>query len=411
MSANPYLEGNFAPVTEEVTAFDLRVTGEIPRELSGRLLRIGPNPIEHARSREVPLVHRQRHGARPAPAATAAPSGIATAGSPTTPSPRSAQPAEDAGPASRHGPRRRQHQRDRPRGPHLGDRRGGRPARRALRRARDADLLRLRRHAPGLVHRAPEGRPRHRRAARDGLLLGVGLRAVRRRRHRRPRAQDGERPRARQADDPRLRDHRALRRRLRPALHLRRAGRHERPLPVRLESRVRRARGPAAARRPGQRRALVRGAALLRVPSDERVRDGGRPGRDGRVPAPEDVRPRQERAERRPADARPLGDRSVRRARSRPRRSRTSATSSRVTTSAASASRSASATPAASATISASARSTSTISSSARPRSTAPNPAACSSSRSSCRARRTPTKTTAGSWPTSTTRRRTGARS
>lgn len=45
MSANPYLEGNFAPVTEEVTAFDLRVTGEIPRELSGRLLRIGPNPI------------------------------------------------------------------------------------------------------------------------------------------------------------------------------------------------------------------------------------------------------------------------------------------------------------------------------------------------------------------------------
>lgn len=46
MSANPYLEGNFAPVTEEVTACDLRVTGEIPRELSGRLLRIGPNPIE-----------------------------------------------------------------------------------------------------------------------------------------------------------------------------------------------------------------------------------------------------------------------------------------------------------------------------------------------------------------------------
>lgn len=45
MSANPYLEGNFGPVTEEVTAFDLRVTGEIPRELSGRLLRIGPNPI------------------------------------------------------------------------------------------------------------------------------------------------------------------------------------------------------------------------------------------------------------------------------------------------------------------------------------------------------------------------------
>ena len=27
---NPYLDGNFAPVTEEVTAFDLEVTGTIP---------------------------------------------------------------------------------------------------------------------------------------------------------------------------------------------------------------------------------------------------------------------------------------------------------------------------------------------------------------------------------------------
>ncbi len=42
---NRYLEGNFAPVTEEVTAFDLEVTGEIPTELAGRLLRIGPNPV------------------------------------------------------------------------------------------------------------------------------------------------------------------------------------------------------------------------------------------------------------------------------------------------------------------------------------------------------------------------------
>jgi carotenoid cleavage dioxygenase len=45
MTDNPYLSGNFAPVAKEVTAFDLRVTGTIPRELSGRLLRIGPNPI------------------------------------------------------------------------------------------------------------------------------------------------------------------------------------------------------------------------------------------------------------------------------------------------------------------------------------------------------------------------------
>ena len=46
MSENPYLSGNFAPVEDEVTAFDLEVTGEIPRELEGRFLRIGPNPID-----------------------------------------------------------------------------------------------------------------------------------------------------------------------------------------------------------------------------------------------------------------------------------------------------------------------------------------------------------------------------
>lgn len=42
--ASPYLDGNFAPVHEEVTAVDLAVTGTIPAELSGRFLRNGPNP-------------------------------------------------------------------------------------------------------------------------------------------------------------------------------------------------------------------------------------------------------------------------------------------------------------------------------------------------------------------------------
>lgn len=42
---NRYLEGNFAPVSEEITAFDLPVTGSIPSELNGRFLRIGPNPV------------------------------------------------------------------------------------------------------------------------------------------------------------------------------------------------------------------------------------------------------------------------------------------------------------------------------------------------------------------------------
>jgi len=42
---NPYLEGNFGPVSEEVEALDLPVTGAIPPALAGTLLRIGPNPI------------------------------------------------------------------------------------------------------------------------------------------------------------------------------------------------------------------------------------------------------------------------------------------------------------------------------------------------------------------------------
>ncbi len=42
---NPYLSGAAAPVTEEITAFDLPVAGTIPLELTGRWLRNGPNPI------------------------------------------------------------------------------------------------------------------------------------------------------------------------------------------------------------------------------------------------------------------------------------------------------------------------------------------------------------------------------
>ena len=45
MTENPFLSGNFAPVADEQTAFDLNVTGHIPDQLEGRLLRIGPNPV------------------------------------------------------------------------------------------------------------------------------------------------------------------------------------------------------------------------------------------------------------------------------------------------------------------------------------------------------------------------------
>ncbi|PXX60437.1 carotenoid cleavage dioxygenase [Nocardia tenerifensis] len=40
----PHLTGNYAPVTDELTAVDLPVTGRIPAELTGWYLRNGPNP-------------------------------------------------------------------------------------------------------------------------------------------------------------------------------------------------------------------------------------------------------------------------------------------------------------------------------------------------------------------------------
>jgi carotenoid cleavage dioxygenase-like enzyme len=45
LSGNRYLSGVFAPVYEEVTAYDLPVEGEIPAAIDGLLVRNGPNPI------------------------------------------------------------------------------------------------------------------------------------------------------------------------------------------------------------------------------------------------------------------------------------------------------------------------------------------------------------------------------
>ncbi|WP_049576031.1 carotenoid oxygenase family protein [Nonomuraea sp. SBT364] len=42
--ATPY-RGGFTPATEEITAYDLPVTGRVPAELNGRYLRNGPNPL------------------------------------------------------------------------------------------------------------------------------------------------------------------------------------------------------------------------------------------------------------------------------------------------------------------------------------------------------------------------------
>ena len=41
---NPYLDGNFAPVHQEITSDTLEIIGELPPSLSGMFLRNGPNP-------------------------------------------------------------------------------------------------------------------------------------------------------------------------------------------------------------------------------------------------------------------------------------------------------------------------------------------------------------------------------
>ncbi|MEH2283292.1 MAG: carotenoid oxygenase family protein [Nostoc sp.] len=44
IAVNPYLDGNFAPVHEEITTDKLSVIGELPLDLSGMFVRNGPNP-------------------------------------------------------------------------------------------------------------------------------------------------------------------------------------------------------------------------------------------------------------------------------------------------------------------------------------------------------------------------------
>lgn len=42
--SNPYLSGNYAPVHDELEAYDLKIIGEIPKDLTGIYMRNGPNP-------------------------------------------------------------------------------------------------------------------------------------------------------------------------------------------------------------------------------------------------------------------------------------------------------------------------------------------------------------------------------
>jgi carotenoid cleavage dioxygenase len=43
-AVNPYLDGNFAPVRQEITTESLQVVGQLPPDLSGMFVRNGPNP-------------------------------------------------------------------------------------------------------------------------------------------------------------------------------------------------------------------------------------------------------------------------------------------------------------------------------------------------------------------------------
>ena len=49
---NPYLADNFGAIDFETTSYALPVIGEIPNELEGRLIRIGPNPLRQLPDRE-----------------------------------------------------------------------------------------------------------------------------------------------------------------------------------------------------------------------------------------------------------------------------------------------------------------------------------------------------------------------
>ncbi len=225
--ANRYLTGPYAPVEQELTAVDLPVTGQLPAELDGRYLRNGPNPLVAVDPVHAPLVRGRRHGARGAPARR--PGRVVP--QPLGPLHGRVRGAGRGAPAGRalqrHG--HRQHQRDRPRRPHVRAGRGRRPAGGAHRRARDHLPHRPRRHPAPRLLRPPQARPRHRRAPRGRLPLGSPRGArVHGDRHRRPGAPPRRRPRARQPDGARLLDHRPLRRALRPPGHLRPRHRHGR---------------------------------------------------------------------------------------------------------------------------------------------------------------------------------------
>ena len=212
---NKWLSGPYAPIPGDVTATDLEVVGTLPTELNGRYLRNGPNPITPVD----PATHHWFMG-----------DGMV------------------------HGVRLREGQADWYRArmvrstavwellgeePAPGERHGGfdgantnviglagktlaivEAGARPVELSYELDTVchtDLERHPAERLHRAPEGRSRHRQAARGRVPLGAAAPAVHRDRDRRARGEGLPHRRHRRADGARLLDHRALDGRVRPA--------------------------------------------------------------------------------------------------------------------------------------------------------------------------------------------------
>ena len=187
MSTNIYLEGNYAPVTEEVTAVrpgrDRRAARRARTAATcatGRTRSTVADPAKHHWFVGDGMVHgvRLRDG-------RAEWYRNRYVGS-TRLSEARGQP-DIPGPQLERLRRRPEHQRRRLRRHHVGDGRGRRLPGRADLRARDGRAQRLLRHAARRVHRPSQGRPDDRGDARDGLRAAAvaGPRAVRRGRRRR----------------------------------------------------------------------------------------------------------------------------------------------------------------------------------------------------------------------------------
>ena len=205
---NPFFEGSFAPVQEEITAFDLPVTGTLPPELNGCYLRNGPNPmgLEDPGARwgdghwflGSGMVHGVR--LRDGRAEWYRNRWV-----------RSRQVASTLGEKWPGGPVHDDV--DFAANTHI-IRHAGRvlatvkePARSlpAHRRAGDRGAVRLRWETPGRLRRAHQAGPAHRGTARHRLLLGLGPRSAHRRRRDRPGHPHHEHPGSGRPDDARLR--------------------------------------------------------------------------------------------------------------------------------------------------------------------------------------------------------------